>query len=162
MGRVAGFAALVLLSIIFQTFIASLISIEHVMPDIYVILVVYLTLTRGLSYGLIYGFVVGLVESSADPGLFGLSSLLKVVLAIVVYTLSNRLRLESKLMRILVVFCSVALHNLAYYIVAYGFDFELAATVSVKFSLLDALYSALIAVVLLYLTERRLTLKFES
>jgi hypothetical protein len=43
-GKIAVFAALVILAIIFQTFFASLISIDKVMPDIFIILVVYLTL----------------------------------------------------------------------------------------------------------------------
>ena len=79
-GKVAVFAALVILAIIFQTFFASLISVEKVMPDIFVILVVYLTLTQGLGYGVIFAFVyaaaMSLLEISSVAGCAGIGALM--------------------------------------------------------------------------------------
>lgn len=161
-GKIAVFAALVILAIIFQTFFASLISIDKVMPDIFVILVIYLTLTQGLAYGVIFAFVSGIVESSSDPMLFGLSALLKVLLALATFALSNRFRLESNLSRVLIVLVAVAVHNILYYLVAYGFDIDLAMYTSLRYAFLDALYSAIVTVILIYLSERKLTLKFEA
>ncbi|HDS00792.1 MAG TPA: hypothetical protein ENO07_02125, partial [candidate division Zixibacteria bacterium] len=114
LGKIAVFAALVIIAIIFQTFFASLISIDNVMPDIYVVLVIYLTLTQGLAYGAVFGFITGVIEGSADPGLLGLSAVLKVVLAVIVYFMSIRIRLESNFARILTVLISVAAHNVLY------------------------------------------------
>ncbi len=161
-GKIAIFAALVILAIIFQTFFASLISIDKVMPDIFVILVIYLTLTQGLAYGVIFAFASGIVESSSDPMLFGLSALLKILLAMATYALSNRFRFESNLSRVLIVLVAVAVHNVLYYLVAYGFDVSLAMYTSVRYAFLDAIYSAIITVILIYLSERKLTLKFEA
>jgi rod shape-determining protein MreD len=162
LGKIAGFAALVILAIIFQTFFASLISIEKVMPDIFVILVVYLTLTKSLTYGALFGFIAGIAESSSDPYLFGLSALLKVLLAMIVFMFSTRLRLESNFARILVVFISVIVHNTFYYLTAFGLDIQLVLYSAMKYALLDAVYSAVIAVILVYLSVRKLTLKFEA
>ncbi len=161
-GKIAVFAALVILAIIFQTFFASLISIDKVMPDIFVILVIYLTLTQGLTYGVIFAFVSGIVESSSDPMLFGLSAFLKVLLALATFALSNRFRLESNLSRVLIVLVAVAVHNILYYLVAYGFDINLAMYTSLRYAFLDAVYSAIVTVILIYLSERKLTLKFEA
>jgi rod shape-determining protein MreD len=161
-GKVAVFAALVILAIIFQTFFASLISIDKVMPDIFVILVIYLTLTQGLAYGVIFAFISGLVESSADPALFGLSALLKILLALATYAMSSRFRLESNFSRVLWVIVGVAAHNIVYYLIAYGFDISLVMYSSVKYAFLDAAYSAIVTVILIYLSERKLTLKFEA
>jgi len=160
--RVAIFAALVILAIIFQTFFAGLIAIGKVMPDIYIILVVFLTLTHGLAYGAAFGFASGLIESSADPYLLGLSALLKVLLAMMIFLLSARFRLETQLARILVVVLAVAVHNVLYYTAAYGANIQLTLYSSFKYALLDALYSALITVIFVYLSERKLTLKFEA
>lgn len=162
LGKIAGFAALIILAIIFQTFFASLISIEKVMPDIFVILVVYLTLTSSLAHGVIFGFISGIAESSADPHLFGLSALLKVLLALIVFVMSTRLRLESNSARVVVVFISVVVHNVLYFLVAFGLDIQLVMYSSFKYALLDAVYSALIAVIFVYLSVRKLTLKFEA
>lgn len=162
LGKIAGFAALVILAIIFQTFIANLISIEKVMPDIFVILVVYLTLTKSLTHGAIFGFISGIAESSSDPYLFGLSALLKVLLALIVYMFSTRLRLESNFARILVIFISVIVHNTFYYLITYGLDLQLVMHATLKYALLDAVYSAVIAVIIVYLSARKLTLKFEA
>ena len=162
LGRIAGFAALIILAIIFQTFFASLISIEKVMPDIFVILVVYLTLTKSLSHGVVFGFIAGIAEGSADPNLFGLSALLKILLALTVFVFSTRLRLESNSARVVVVFISVVVHNALYFLVSYGLDYHLLMYYSFKYALLDAVYSAVIAVILVYLSVRKLTLKFEA
>ncbi|GAF98244.1 unnamed protein product [marine sediment metagenome] len=161
-GKIAGFAALVILAVIFQTFFASLISIEKVMPDIFVILVVYLTLTKSLTHGAIFGFISGIAESSSDPYLFGLSALLKVLLALIVFVFSTRLRLESNFARVVVVFISVVAHNTFYYLIAFGLDIQLVMYSTMKYALLDAVYSAVIAVILVYLSVRKLTLKFEA
>ena len=161
-GKIAGFAALIILAIIFHTFFASLIAIDKIMPDIFVILVVYLTLTQNLTLGISFGFATGLIESSADPNLFGLSALLKVILAFTVFIFSTRLRLESNPARLIVILLSVAVHNLAYYLIAYGVDMELVMNVTVKYVLLEAVYSTAIAVILIYFSERKLTLKFEA
>jgi len=156
------FAALLILAMIFQTFFASLISLDRVMPDIYVILVVYLTLSQGLTHGLVFGFAAGLIESSTDPHLFGLGALLKIIVALVVFFFSTRLRLESNYTRVLIVLFAVAVHNVLYYLVAYGLDIEHIIYWSLKYALLDAIYSALVTVVLIYLSERKLTLKFDA
>jgi rod shape-determining protein MreD len=161
-GKIAVFAALVILAIIFQTFFASLISIDKVMPDIFVILVIYLTLTQGLAYGVIFAFVSGIAESSSDPMLFGLSALLKILLAVATYAMSNRFRLESNFSRVLIVLVGVAAHNLIYYLVTYGFNISLTMYTSVRYIFLDAAYSAVVTVILIYLSERKLTLKFEA
>lgn len=161
-GKIAVFAALVILAIIFQTFFASLISIDKIMPDIFVILVIYLTLTQGLAYGVIFAFASGIVESSSDPMLFGLSAILKILMALAAYALSNRFRLESNLSRVLIVLVAVAVHNILYYLVAYGFNIDLAMYTSIRYAFLDALYSAGVTVILIYLSERKLTLKFEA
>ena len=162
LGRIAVFAALVILAIIFQTFFASLISINNVMPDIFVILVIYLTLTQGLGYGAIFGFITGIIEGSADPNLLGLSAILKVIAALVVYIMSNRLRLESNFARVLIVLIGVAVHNIVYFLAAYGFNIQLTIFASLRYALLDAVYSAALTIILIYLSERKLTLKFEA
>ncbi len=162
LGKVAVFAALVILALIFQTFFADLIAIDKVRPDIYIILVVYLTLTRSLAVGAAFGFVIGIIEGSADPSLFGLSALLKVFLALIIFVFSTRLRLESNFARVLIVLIAVAVHNILYYLVAFGLDIELVMYTSVKYALLDAVYSAIITIIFIYLSERKLTLKFEA
>jgi rod shape-determining protein MreD len=162
LGKVAIFAALVILAVIFQTFIASLISVENIMPDIFVILVVYLTLARNLLHGVVFGFVTGIIESSADPQLFGLSALLKVLLALTVFLFSTRLRLESHPARVLAVMISVAAHNLIYFLIAFRLDIQLVLYSSFKYVLLDAVYSSVITVIFVYLSGRKLTLKFEA
>jgi len=61
-----------------------------------------------------------------------------------------------------VVVLAVAVHNVLYYTAAYGANIQLTLYSSFKYALLDALYSALITVIFVYLSERKLTLKFEA
>lgn len=67
--------------LILQIFIAPLISISDVKPDILLIYVMVIAVTRGSYTGLAAGFLVGLLQDMASMGVLGVMALSKSSLA---------------------------------------------------------------------------------
>jgi rod shape-determining protein MreD len=153
---------LLLCVIIFQTLLAGPISIGHARPDVVVIMIVWLTITRDLTWGLAFGFTAGLLQDSHSSSLFGLGALLKTLSAVAVFLVSNRVRTDSLLIRVGIATGAVLIHDLFYHIIAFNFDMNLVLINLVNIILPSAIYSAAVSAMIFYLSGRRLVLRFES
>jgi len=160
--HVAIFILLIIVVIAYQTLLADLISIGLARPDLILIMIVWLTLTRDLTWGVSFGFAAGLLEDSLSPQLLGLGAILKVLAAVAVFLTSHRVRTDSLIIRILLVAAVVAAHDILYFLVAYSFDAHLEFMTLINTIIPSAIYTSIIAAGMLYLSERKLTLRFES
>ncbi len=159
---ILAFLGLLLVAIVYQTLLAKAITIGTARPDIVLVMIVWLTLTRDLSWGVSFAFVAGIFEGSFSPQLLGLGAFLKIALAVAVYVVSSTVRTDSLLIRIGLVAAVVIVHDTIYFLVAYSFDVRLELLVLLHTIIPSAVYTSAVAAAVLYLSERQLTIRLES
>lgn len=160
--KVIAFIALILIAVLYQTLLADQISIGFARPDIILILIVWLTLTRDLTWGVVFAFVAGVLEDSHSPQFMGLGAFLKIACTLAVFILSHRVRTDRLAIKILMVIAVVILHDILYFLIAYSFDLSVELSTLHSSIIPSALYTSVIAAGVLYLSERQITIRFES
>ncbi len=156
------FVGLVLSVIVYQTLLADLLTVGSARPDLILILIVWLTLTRDLTWGVSFAFLAGIIEDSHTPQFLGLGAFLKIAGAVAVYLISRRVRTDRLIIKIGMVAAVVLAHDILYFLVVYSFDVQLGFATLFHTIIPSAAYTSVIAAVVLYLAERQLTIKFES
>ncbi|MCK4655408.1 MAG: rod shape-determining protein MreD [candidate division Zixibacteria bacterium] len=156
------FVGLVLKVIVYQTLLADLLTVGSARPDLILILIVWLTLTRDLTWGVSFAFLAGIIEDSHTPQFLGLGAFLKIAGAVAVYLISRRVRTDRLIIKIGMVAAVVLAHDILYFLVVYSFDVQLGFATLFHTIIPSAAYTSVIAAVVLYLAERQLTIKFES
>lgn len=156
------FVGLVLSVIVYQTLLADRITVGSARPDPILVLIVWLTLTRDLTWGVSFAFLAGILEDSHTPQFLGLGAFLKIAGSVAVYLISHRVRTDRLIIRIGMVAAVVIAHDLLYFLVVYSFDFQLELATILNTIIPSAVYTSVVAAVVLYLAERQLTLRFES
>jgi rod shape-determining protein MreD len=156
------FVGLVLCVIVYQTLLADLLTVGSARPDLILILIVWLTLTRDLTWGVSFAFLAGIIEDSHTPQFLGLGAFLKIAGAVAVYLISRRVRTDRLIIKIGMVAAVVLAHDILYFLVVYSFDVQLGFATLFHTIIPSAAYTSVIAAVVLYLAERQLTIKFES
>ncbi len=120
--RTLKYVALALLCILIDTTLIKFLSIRTIVPDILLILVVYIAIREGQAAGTIAGFITGLIIDmlSGNDGMLGLSAMSKTVGGFVAGYFFN----ENKTMQTLGSFMfpvavgvSALLHNFLYFII---------------------------------------------
>ncbi len=112
-------AAFVVLGLlIVQTMFLSVLAIGGIVPDILLIWVVYLAITRGQLEATIAGFLVGLLQDATTTQFLGLAALTKTIVGFMGGYFFNENKTEQTLgtyrFMIIVVVCSLA-HNIVYF-----------------------------------------------
>jgi len=160
--RVVIFIGLLLAVIIYQTLVADIITVGTARPDLIIVLIVWLTLTRNLMWGVTFAFAAGILEDSHYPHFLGLGALLKVGAAVGIHFISHRVRTEGLFVRIIMVIGVVVAHDILYFLVVYAFDPKLELMALLNTIIPSALYTSIFAAFVLYLSEKRLSVTFES
>lgn len=156
------FVGLLLAVIIYQTLLADLIMLGTARPDLIIVLIVWLTLTRNLMWGVTFAFAAGVLEDSHYPHYLGLGAFLKLGAAVGVHFLSHRVRTEGLFVRIIMVIGVVIAHDILYFFVVYAFDPQLEIIALLNTIIPSAIYTSIIAAFVLYLSERKLSITLES
>ena len=143
----SGLAILVLL--LLQTTFVPFLSISGFLPDVLLIWVVYVAVTRGQLEATITGFAIGLLQDAVTVQFFGLSVLTKTVAGFVAGYFFNENLTEQTLGSyrfLLITLLSSFVHNLLYYgIFLQGIQDALLTTM-IEFSIAVSLYTALMGV----------------
>ncbi len=160
--KILMFVGLVLSVIVYQTLLADLLTVDSARPDLILVLIVWLTLTRDLTWGVSFAFLAGILEDSHTPQFLGLGAFLKIAGAVAVYLISHRVRTDRLIIRVGMVAAVVLAHDILYFLVAYSFDVQLELATLLHSIIPSAAYTSVIAAVVLYLAEKQLTIKFES
>jgi rod shape-determining protein MreD len=138
------FAILVLL--LLQTTFVPFLSISSFLPDLLLIWVVYIAVTRGQLEATITGFAVGILQDAAAIQFFGLSALTKTLAGFVAGYFFNENITEQTLGSyrfLLIILLSSFVHNILYYgIFLQGIQDSLLTTM-IEFSIAASLYTAL-------------------
>ena len=159
---ILSFIGLLLGTVVYQTLLADAITIGTSRPDLVLVIVVWLTLTRDLSWGVSFAFLAGIFEDSYSPQFLGLGAFLKIAVAFAAYLVSGRVSTDTLLIRIGMVAAFVMMHDVLYFLIAYSFDVRLELLVFLHTIIPSAVYTSAVASALLYLSERKLTIRFES
>lgn len=104
-----------ILSLVLQLTIAPLFSINEIMPDFILIMVIAIALQKGRTWGIIAGCAAGLLFDNFGTGFFGLSSLTKTITAFLAGFIGGE-RLERRFVSIVgFLFLLLLIHDTIYY-----------------------------------------------
>jgi rod shape-determining protein MreD len=142
-------ALAILVLLLLQTTFVPFLSISGFLPDVLLIWVVYIAVTRGQLEATITGFAVGLLQDAVAIQFFGLSALTKTLAGFVSGYFFNENITEQTLGSyrfLLITLLSSFVHNILYYgIFLQGIQDALFTTM-VEFSVAASLYTALMGV----------------
>lgn len=145
------FVALVVFVI--QMTAVSRIGVAGCTPDLMVILLVSLVLDRGPVLAVVIGFLLGLLQDLGNASFLGMNALAKSILAYGVSRVGGGLLPENPLYKGFIIFAACLVNDIVVLPIATSFSLGDMFFSFFRFSLLSALYSALLGVVIYTLLE---------
>jgi rod shape-determining protein MreD len=145
------FVALVVFVI--QMTAVSRIGVAGCTPDLMVILLVSLVLDRGPVLAVVIGFLLGLLQDLGNASFLGMNALAKSILAYGVSRVGGGLLPENPLYKGFIIFAACLVNDIVVLPIATSFSLGDMFVSFFRFSLLSALYSALLGVVIYTLLE---------
>jgi rod shape-determining protein MreD len=146
--------------LLLQTLIMPYVAIGSIIPDLVLIWIVYLAVTRGHIAGSTAGFILGLTLDvlAGDDGMLGLTAFTKTLAGFLAgYTFSENKTVQtltSSQFPLIVTVTALA-HNLLYFIVSLqGSDIAWQSAV-VRFGLPATAYTGLAALIPMFIFSRR-------
>ena len=131
-----------------QLTVIPLISVDFIVPDLIVILVVFFTLKNGQIYGSLLGFVLGFLFDLVSGGLIGASMFSKTLAGFTAGYFYNEKRVESNLdstMFITIIFMCSFVDSLFYSLLASTESGITIFNLLFEHGILPAFYTALAA-----------------
>jgi rod shape-determining protein MreD len=104
-----------------QSTIVHAIAINHVMPDLILLLVVFFALYNGSKQGMFYAMITGLFADALSGGVIGINSFALGCVGYACGLLKERVYTNHLLTKFLVVFCAGILNTSIYYMLALQF-----------------------------------------
>lgn len=129
------------------------IAVAGCTPDLTVILLVALVLERGPVLAVVIGFLLGFLQDLGNASLLGMNALAKSVLAYGVSRVGGGLLPENVLFKGFIVFVACILNDIIVLPIATSFSVGQMIVSFFRYSLLSALYSALVGVCIFALVE---------
>ena len=133
---------------VLQLTVVPLISVDFIVPDLIVILIVFYTLRNGQIYGSLLGFILGLLFDLASGGLIGASMFSKTLAGFTAGYFYNEKRIESNLdstMFITIIFMCSFVDSLFYSLLATTESGITLFNLFFEHGILPAFYTALAA-----------------
>jgi rod shape-determining protein MreD len=151
-----------LVLILLQTTAVQLVSLNGIVCDLLLILIVYISIKDGQITGTVYGFSIGLVFDLISGGFLGLSSLTKAVCGFIAGYFFNDNKTEITLGSyrfLLVVLFSSLVHNFIYFIL-YQQGSELNFWLAIlRIGLTTTLYTTTVSVIPVLIYARKYSFK---
>lgn len=139
--------AALLLGVAFQTSVAHRLAVMGAKPDILLVMVSVLALTRGRSYAVATGLAAGMLQDLVVGRMIGSSALAKGVCGYLVGSMEPNLYKENPIVPFLVVFLTTVVNEALYGFLAASFDPSFAPGASTLGQLvLGAVYNGLLGV----------------
>ncbi|UCF79317.1 MAG: rod shape-determining protein MreD [Candidatus Eiseniibacteriota bacterium] len=129
---------------VLQSSLVSYMAIGPARPDLILGCTVYIALWRGPVHSTVAGFVAGLLQDLSFGGGLGLNSLCKSVTAFLVSHVSSRIFKERYWTQLVVLGCSVLVHDLLYFVFLHPGSVTAVGLSLVTISLGSALYTVLV------------------
>ena len=142
-------ALAILALLLLQTTFIPFISVSSFLPDVVLLWVVYVAVTRGQLEAILTGFVAGLLQDAITIQFFGLSALTKTLAGFAAGYFFNENLTEQTLGSyrfILIVALSSVVHNVIYYGIFFQGVQDAVVSTTIEFSIATSLYTALVGV----------------
>lgn len=152
--KVLRIIVVVLLFIIIQGQIVNYISFKDIKPDLVMIVLVYLSLKYGPIFGTLFGFTIGLVVDSLSPFFLGLGALCKSWIGFSVGTQQGKFFKDNPFTQAALIFVAFVVHDILYLLVYTKLNFDLFFDLFLSQTLFSALYTGVIAPLLIYLAKK--------
>jgi rod shape-determining protein MreD len=131
------------------------ISIQRVVPDLMLVLVVYFAIAEGTERGLYTGLVGGIFQDVSGNTAVGHHVLCLIVVAFIVGRMANRLITDNPYVKTVTVLIASILHGVLYLAIEYVQKVDASAIYSMSFSIMpQAFYTACVTPIIFYLIAR--------
>lgn len=151
-------ALIALALLLLQTTFIPFLSVAGFLPDLLLIWVVYITVTRGQMEGTVTGFVVGLLQDVVTMQFFGLTALTKTVAGFVAGYFFNENGTEQTLGSyrfLMIILLSSFVHNVIYYGIFLQGIQDAVFTTTLEFSIATSVYTGLLGVLPVFTFVRK-------
>jgi rod shape-determining protein MreD len=128
-------------------------SVAGCAPDLMVILLVALVLGRGPVLAVIIGFLLGFLQDLGNASFLGMNALAKSILAYGVSRVGGGLLPENVLYKGIIIFAACLVNDVIVLSITSSFSLGDVVVSFFRYSLLSALYSAVLGVVVYALLE---------
>lgn len=145
-----------LVVIIHSSLLADVFRVGPARLDLGILLLVYVALGMGTKEAIIFGFGLGLVLDVLSPAWLGAGALTKCTLGYIIGYLKEQLYVENTLAKTLIVLLAVVANDFFYYLFVYGLDIGQTSSVLLETSFVSALYTTLVAGIILFVNRKRL------
>jgi len=139
----------ILVLLLLQTTFVPFLSVGGFLPDVLLIWVVYIAITRGQLEAIITGFAVGLLQDAVTIQFFGLCALTKTLAGFAAGYFFNDNLTEQTLGSyrfLLIILLSSFVHDILYYGIFLQGVQDALFTTMIEFSVAASLYTALVGV----------------
>jgi len=156
----AGYILVTFLLFILHSLVVPYLAVVHVLPDLLLIWIVYIAVRRGQLAGIVAGFVIGLLLdlTGGEGEMLGLGSLTKSVSGFLAGYFFNENKTFQTLggFQFIISVISVSLvHHLLYFIIfLQGTEIGFGGMV-LQYALPGSLYSALVALLPMFIISRK-------
>ncbi|MCX5800511.1 MAG: rod shape-determining protein MreD [Candidatus Eisenbacteria bacterium] len=137
-----------------QGSIVGFAAIGPVRPDLLLGSVTYIALRKGPFHATVAGFLVGLFQDLSFGGGLGLNSFCKSVIGFAAGRVSSGLYKERYWTQVVVITCSVVVHDLIYFAILHPGNIRELAFSILRVSIGSAVYTALVCSGYDYLMQR--------
>jgi len=148
--------------IVVQTTVIRYLSLEGIIPDLLLIMIVYISITEGQISGTLYGFGIGLLFDIITGGVIGISSLSKSIAGFIsgYFFSENKIELTLGSYRFLLILLFVSsIHNLIYFLIfVQGSEISTLYAIS-NVGLTSALYTTTVSILMVLVFARKYSFK---
>jgi rod shape-determining protein MreD len=151
-------ALIALALLLLQTTFIPFLSVAGFLPDLLLIWVVYIAVTRGQMEAAVTGFVVGLLQDVVTMQFFGLTALTKTVAGFVAGYFFNENSTEQTLGSyrfLMIILLSSFVHNVIYYGIFLQGIQDAVFTTTLEFSIATSVYTGLLSVLPMFTFVRK-------
>jgi rod shape-determining protein MreD len=143
-------------AVLFHIIFFDFIRVYEVTPDLYIILIVFITLREGRFVGLLAGFSVGLIVDVIMPDVIGTNALTKTIAALMAsFFYKEGKTAISKTLRsykfILIVLLSALMHNIVYFFFYIKTSEQNFSFLYLQYGLATTIYTAFFAALMYFL-----------
>ena len=152
--KVLTYLVFFLVVIIYETLLAELFRIGQARLDLSLLLLVYVSLTKGTKSGILFGFWLGLLLDVLTPLWLGLGSLVKAGLSYLIGVFKESLFVENIYSKILLIFLVVMLNDLFRSLALNQFNLDRVGSSLWQTSFFTALYTTAVAALAMILNQK--------
>lgn len=140
-----------ILALLIQTTLIHRLSVFDIRPDIVLLVVIYVGVSRGHIEGTILGFLSGLVQDAYNPSYMGLNALAKSIVGFGTGYGHGGVAIERPLVRASLIFSAALVHDFVYFLLYTGGHIYRFVFLFFARGIGTAIYTAILGTTLAYL-----------